>query len=171
MKNGANWSVVAEQGARRLAECLGKRGSERIVFAESCTCGMVVALLGQVPGISNWLCGSAVTYRESVKQQWIGVSSKTLHEKTAESTETTQEMAIGVLERTPEASFSAAVSGHLGPGAPMEVDGQVFVAVATRIEKPVILAAETFHLIAAHRTDRQYEASNCVFKLVVRNLS
>lgn len=41
-------------------------------------------------------------------------------------------MATGALEATPHADIAAAVTGHLGPGAPPEQDGLVFVAFAAR---------------------------------------
>ena len=43
--------------AQSLANCLNQR-QVGVVFAESCTAGLVAASLAQVPGISRWLCGS-----------------------------------------------------------------------------------------------------------------
>ncbi len=37
-----------------------QRTGHVIVFAESCTAGMIAATLGRIPGISEWLAGSAV---------------------------------------------------------------------------------------------------------------
>jgi nicotinamide-nucleotide amidase len=128
---------------------------------------MVAALLGQIPGISNWLCGSAITYRESVKQQWLGVSADTLAAHTAESLETTREMAIGVLKKSSEATFSAAVTGHLGPDAPPELDGRIFVAVAARVSiEPAVIRAEPCQLTSTLRVDRQLEAAHWVFQML-----
>ena len=44
-------------------------------------------------------------------------------------------MAASVLKMTPEAELAAAVTGHLGPNAPSELDGLVFVAVVWRPRK------------------------------------
>jgi nicotinamide mononucleotide (NMN) deamidase PncC len=41
-------------------------------------------------------------------------------------------MAVGVLIRTPEAQWSAAITGHLGPNAPPELDGLVYIGIARR---------------------------------------
>jgi nicotinamide mononucleotide (NMN) deamidase PncC len=41
-------------------------------------------------------------------------------------------MAVGVLERTPEADLAASVTGHLGPDAPAALDGVIYVGVARR---------------------------------------
>ena len=109
-----------------------RQSGTRVVFAESCTAGLVSAALGRMSGISNFHCGSAVVYRLDTKTRWLGVSEQLLCDEGAVSAAVAQEMAIGVLERTPEADLSAAITGHLGPNAPPEQDGLVFVALARR---------------------------------------
>ena len=152
--------------ARLLAKMLESRSTNRVVFAESCTCGLVAALLGSVPGISEYLCGSTVTYRESAKQQWLGVKQDTLAQFTAESMETTVEMATGVLGKTSEANFAAAITGNLGPDVDSDLDGLIFVVVARRnsdgesvIE---VLSKQSFNLKTETRLDRQQEAADLV---------
>ena len=55
-------------------------------------------------------------------------------------------MAIGVLRITPEAMFSAAITGHLGPAAPPELDGVIYVAVAQRLGSQLqVIAAVRKH--------------------------
>ena len=61
--------------AAKLAETLEQLGDQKVVFAESCTCGMAAALLGEVPGISNYFCGSQVVYRDLSKIDWLGVDA------------------------------------------------------------------------------------------------
>ncbi len=119
--------------AHDLAALLSHHGC-RIVFAESCTAGWLSALLSTIPGMSQFLCGSAVVYRESTKHSWLDVSAHNLHDPAigAVSPEVATQMAIGILERTPEADFAAAITGHLGPNAPPHQDGVAFIAVARR---------------------------------------
>lgn len=159
--------------AQKLAERKASQKNERIVFAESCTAGLVSALMGQVPGISEFLCGSAVAYRESIKRDWLGVCGETIEEFTSESAETTQAMAVKVLERTEEATCSAAVTGHLGPDAPPRIDGKVYVVVAAKDEsgqiKPILLS--TFQLQTQQRFERQYEAATRVIESVLEFVS
>jgi len=162
----------ARELAQQLAACLQQQDTpdnpRRIVLAESCTAGLVAALLGQVPGISNYLCGSAVTYRASVKQDWLGVSAEVVETHTTESIETTMAMAIGVLNKTQEANFSAAITGHLGPDAPPEIDGKVFVAIAARIDGSVeIVLKHEAQLNSATRMERQYEAAATVLERLI----
>ena len=158
---------AAQRSAQALVEQLEVNQTDRLVIAESCTAGLVSGLLAQVPGVSQWLCGSAVTYRESVKREWLGVSATTLASYLAESIETTSEMALGVLQRTSEAKFSVAITGHLGPDAPPATDGQVFIAVAVRIgEGTGIYSTHRHKLDSRERVARQYEAADCVLRVV-----
>ena len=122
---------IAHAVATDLATQLST-SQQKIVFAESCTAGMAAALLGGCPGISAWLCGSAVTYREETKTRWLNIDSLLLKQFSAESAETTRQMAEAVLQKTPEANVAAAITGHLGPQAPPEIDGRIFMAIAIR---------------------------------------
>jgi nicotinamide-nucleotide amidase len=156
--------------ATQLAELL-ERNELRIVFAESCTAGLASARLAAVPGISNWHCGSAVTYREATKIGWLGVSDQTLASHSAESAETTIEMATQVLSKTPEADVAAAITGHLGPKAPPELDGVAFVAVVRRGEDPQMGQVRRHRLESAERQSRMDEAARLVLAEAVRVIS
>jgi nicotinamide-nucleotide amidase len=145
--------------AERLARALAERQC-RIVFAESCTAGLVSALLAAVPGISNHLCGSWVTYREECKQAWLGIPAELIKEKTDVSQEVTERMAIESLRRTESAHIAAAITGHLGPDAPVVLDGVCFLAVAGRSgERIELLDQQRWVLEPAARTDRQRAAA------------
>ncbi len=108
--------------------------SDRLVLAESCTAGLVAAELGQIPGISEFLCGSMVVYRTPTKTAWLGISTVLLEnpEIGPVSAQVTTALAEAVLARTPEATVAAAITGHLGPGSPAALDGKVFCAIARR---------------------------------------
>jgi nicotinamide-nucleotide amidase len=104
----------------------------RIVLAESCTGGLVSALLTRIPGVSEFHCGSAVVYQIATKAEWLGVPKRLLRNPGPVSPEVAAKMATGVLAVTPHAEIAAAVTGHLGPGAPSGQDGLVYVAFARR---------------------------------------
>jgi PncC family amidohydrolase len=110
-----------------------KQTSTHIVFAESCTAGLVSAALARVPGISEFHCGSAVVYQVDTKKRWLGIGAGILHDPGPVSSEVAAAMAKGVLEKTPAADLALSITGHLGPNAPAEQDGLVFVGVATRM--------------------------------------
>lgn len=117
--------------ARDVAGCL-VRTDRQLVLAESCTAGLVAATLGAIPGISRHFCGSAVVYQEQTKTAWLKVGSPLLAEQGAVSGDVASAMATGVLAATPHADLGAAITGHLGPDAPEELDGQAYVAVQLR---------------------------------------
>ncbi len=117
------------EAASELAQQLAARGV-RVVFAESCTAGLASAVLATVPGVSQWHCGSAVTYREATKSSWLGVPPELIAQWGVVSEPVARQMALGVLRATPEADVAVAITGHLGPHAPVELDGVVYLAAA-----------------------------------------
>jgi PncC family amidohydrolase len=139
-----------ERRARELARLLRAR-SLRIVFAESCTGGLVSAVLAAIPGISEHYCGSAVVYRIETKSEWLGISRELLDDPGPVSGAAAEAMALGVLARTPEADLSVSVTGHLGPNAPEGFDGLVFISAADRSAdgQPRVLSAHEFRLDGA----------------------
>lgn len=158
---------------QELAQGLAHRRLH-LVLAESCTGGRAAALLTEVPGISQWFCGSSVTYRESVKHQWLQVAEELMHQHTAESQQTSDSMALGALSNTNEADLACAITGHLGPGVEIAVDGLVFLSIATRsspmdncdsaaakvsTSPAVIIYRNTRRLDSTSRTQRQLEAA------------
>lgn len=158
-----------EQVAENVGVILKKRDL-RVVFAESCTSGLIAASLGLVPGISGYLCGSAVVYREQTKIDWLGVGESTLENHSAESAATTKEIASGVLQRTMEADIALGITGHFGPNAP-ENDGVIFVAVCQRetnegTSETSVLADKRFQLKSTSRADRQREAATRALQLL-----
>jgi len=115
----------------RLLESAGRK----VVFAESCTGGLVSGTLTKIPGISNYHCGGLIVYRNQTKTAYLGIPKKLLEDPGPVSREVAELMAMGVLDKTPEADIAAAVTGHLGPNAPPKLDGLVFVAVAIRSDR------------------------------------
>jgi PncC family amidohydrolase len=117
--------------ARRVARLLRQLNC-KIVFAESCTGGLVSGALTKIPGISNFHCGGVVVYRNETKQAYLGIPAAVLQDPGPVSPHVAELMAKGVLQMTPEADLAAAVTGHLGPNAPPKLDGLVFMAVVGR---------------------------------------
>ena len=104
----------------------------KIVFAESCTGGLMSAVMATVPGISRVHCGSAVVYRLETKTEWLGVSASLLIDPGPVSEPVARAMVEGVLKCTPEADIAVAITGHLGPDAPDGQDGLIFVGTGVR---------------------------------------
>lgn len=161
--------TVASQIAAEVAAKLDATRTA-IVLAESCTAGLVSATLAEIPGISSWLCGSAVVYQEHTKKQWLGVDGETLNQHTAVSATVARQMAAGVLATTVQADLSAAITGHLGPGAPPHQDGLVFIAVARRHHGEDEIRVLEFRLVSKDRRERQHEAACIVLKEILAAL-
>lgn len=161
-----------ERIAKEIAKLLSQRG-EKLVLAESCTCGMVAAQLGRVPGISESLCGSAVVYRPETKRKWLRVSKRCIVKYTTESIEVAQELASGVLKNTPEAEWSVGVVGHLNFDAAKNQTGIVYVCIARRTKKNKIKIKQLLEhkLTAVDRAGRQKEAVEVCLTYLGRTLT
>src|SRR5690606_35106259 len=99
--------------------------------AESCTGGMIAHLMTNVPGSSDVLLESAVTYSERAKHERLGVKNKTLNEHGAVSQQTAEEMARG-MRKISGAEICVAVTGIAGPGGgtPEKPVGTVWLGAA-----------------------------------------
>ncbi|QDT13283.1 CinA family protein [Planctomycetes bacterium K23_9] len=151
-------SLIA--ASTRTAQLLASTDS-KLVFAESCTSGLLAATLSQLPGISQHFCGSFVTYRESMKSDALGVPPAIIKIHTAVSRQTTASMLEGALQQSSEATVALAITGHLGPNAPADLDGRVFIACQHKNgDAPTELHLK---LESSQRTDRQHEAATAAF--------
>lgn len=154
-----------------------KASRRRLVLAESCTGGLVAASLVGIAGISDWLSGSAVVYRDGTKCRWLDVSETDLADPaiTAVSDVVARQMAEGVLRKTPEADWGLSTTGHLGPGASSSMDGLVFFGTAQREGERIVSRAEQVRLVSptpagptdhAGRAARQREAALMAMRAV-----
>lgn len=119
--------------AAALVQSLKQR-EHQLVLAESCTAGMAAATLAGIPGASSVLVGSAVVYQVPTKQHWLGIPAKHFEEFDVVSGETSLAMAEGILTKTPWATVAAAITGHLGPDAPIELDGVAWATVVVKLD-------------------------------------
>lgn len=85
-----------------------------ISFAESCTGGLAVSKIVNVPNASSVLEGSFVTYSNSFKVETLNVSEETLQNYGAVSDECVREMALG-LNQVTNSDIAIAISGIAGP--------------------------------------------------------
>ena len=86
-----------------------------ISFAESCTAGLAVGALVDVPSASAVLDASFVTYANEAKVRYAHVREETLAAYGAVSEETALKMAEGVAKET-GAEVGVGISGIAGPG-------------------------------------------------------
>lgn len=104
----------------------------KIATAESCTGGMVAQALTSVPGASDALEGTVVSYSNQVKHQVLGVSQSTLDAFGAVSSQTACEMAAGVRSRL-ACDAAVSITGIAGPsgGVPGKPVGTVWIGIST----------------------------------------
>jgi len=114
---------------RRLIE-----HGQTVATAESCTGGLIGALLTERPGSSRAFVGGAIVYANPEKTRQLGVREATLATHGAVSEEVVLEMAKGALERF-GTTHAVAVSGVAGPdgGTPEKPVGTVWLALASRV--------------------------------------
>lgn len=85
-----------------------------ISLAESCTGGELARLITSVPGLSACFLGGIIPYDTAKKVKLLGVSEKTLREKTVVSEEVAQEMSLGC-QKLFETDIALSTTGVSGP--------------------------------------------------------
>jgi nicotinamide-nucleotide amidase len=134
-----DWGDLADSFLKACA-----RRKILVATAESCTGGMIIALLTDIPGSSSMVDRGFVTYSNEAKTEMIGVSPETLEKHGAVSAETAHEMAAGALENS-RAGITLAVTGIAGPdgGSAEKPVGLVWFGLALS-GKPVVTEKRIF---------------------------
>lgn len=94
---------------------VAKANGIKIALAESCTGGMIAASITDVPGSSDVLQGSAVTYSNEAKEKLLGVGRDIIIKAGAVSRECAAQMADGA-RKIYRADLALSVTGIAGPG-------------------------------------------------------
>ena len=104
-----------------------------IATAESCTGGLIAAMLTDVPGSSAAVLGGSVAYANAMKQSQLGVPEDLLKQHGAVSPQVVMAMAIGALKHS-AADVALSTSGIAGPtgGTPDKPVGTVWIGLARR---------------------------------------
>jgi len=126
---------------KRAAEVVktAKECRRTMVTAESCTGGLLAAVLAEAPGAGKQLQGGFVTYTKDQKTIALGIPRALLERESAVSEAVARAMAEGALGRS-IADLSVSITGVAGPqpdedGNPV---GLVHIAAARR-------ASSTWH--------------------------
>ncbi len=128
-------AVFAVDDHLGIVELVGDRLRTRgwtLACAESCTGGLLGAMVTDIAGSSTWFLGSAVTYANEAKVALVGVTQETLDEHGAVSEAIAREMARGAREAF-GSDVGIGVTGVAGPGGgtPQKPVGTVHVAITT----------------------------------------
>ncbi len=110
-----------------------KSSKKTISVAESCTGGAIAAMITSISGSSEVFNGSIVSYSNSIKKAWLGVSEDTFKSYGAVSELCIREMLEGTLKRS-SSDFALATSGIAGPlgGSQSKPVGTVFVGARAK---------------------------------------
>lgn len=113
-----------------------------VATAESCTGGMMAALLTDIEGAGHGFDRGFVTYSRDSKSELLGIDSAVLDRNEAVSEVVAKAMAEGALNRS-KANIAVGVTGFAGPAGPGHEEGLVHFAVA-RSERPTTHRVEHF---------------------------
>ena len=121
--------AVLQDAEALLAICRQKKLT--LATAESCTGGLVAALLTEIPGSSDVFQGGAVAYANNAKLELANVKSSTIALFGAVSGQASNEMARGIAKRL-KADLAVSITGIAGPGGGTELKpvGTVHFSVA-----------------------------------------
>ncbi len=109
----SSWRALLLEADRVLAAC--RRRGLKLATAESCTGGLVAALLTEIPGSSDVVDRGFVTYSNRAKNALLGVSNKALAEHGAVSEIVARQMADGARRRA-RVDLAVSITGIAGPG-------------------------------------------------------
>ena len=102
----------------------------KLATAESCTGGLIAAMITSIAGSSEIFDRGFVTYSNQAKMDMLGVQPHTLEKYGAVSAQTAEEMAAGALKNS-LADIAISVTGIAGPGggSPEKPVGTVYIGL------------------------------------------
>lgn len=157
--------VTSELGeTARYVLAAFREAGHTIVTAESCTGGLIAALLTDIAGSSDVFERGFVTYSNEAKQECLGVREEILAQYGAVSAETAMAMAEGALAHS-RASIAVSVTGIAGPGggSTEKPVGLVFVGIAG----PMGLFVEELQLGAVGRELIRAQTAQAALEMLV----
>ena len=123
--------IIPHNPAGQLLEVFSQRGL-RLASAESCTGGLVGALVTAMPGSSAVFSGGFMTYTNQMKTDLLGVDPALIGQYTEVSAPVAKAMASGARART-GADIAVSLTGVAGPGGGSERTpvGTVYIGVCS----------------------------------------
>lgn len=138
-----------------------------VATAESCTGGLIITLLTEIPGSSDVVDRGYVTYSNKAKQDMLGVPGRLLVQYGAVSAQVAAAMAEGAVVNS-GAGIAIAVTGIAGPGGgtARKPVGLVFVAAAVGQAKAITQE----HLFTGNRQQVRLQAVEAALGLAQKAL-
>jgi PncC family amidohydrolase len=138
----------------------------QLATAESCTGGLLAAVLTSVPGCSECFSYGLITYSNEAKERLLQVPRLTLESYGAVSAETAAAMARGVTKLA-NADIGLSITGVAGPGGGSAEKplGLVYLALAVSDQ-----AITTKHNFSGSRDEVRGQAATAALKLLAQFL-
>lgn len=133
-----------------------KKQKRKVVTAESCTGGLVVQRLTQVPGASDWVWGGFVTYQVAAKENILNVNLE--NPESSVSSDCSERLALSALKKS-HCDIALGITGYMGPtgGTSSVPIGTVFISVVDSKGKKL---NETVSLPIRPRSTLQWGAAS-----------
>lgn len=136
----AKYTFSKTQGVSLAAHVIDQLQQKKfhLFGAESCTGGMGIEMLTEIPGASQVIHGGIISYSNDVKINELFVKKDTLENYGAVSEETSREMVLGALKKNPaKQAIAYSITGIAGPsgGSPDKPVGTVYISVANSLGK------------------------------------
>lgn len=150
--------------SERAVELL-REGHKTCTFAESLTGGMIASSLISIPGASEVIEGSIVSYSDRVKMKLLEIDERIIRDKTAVSASCAVAMAQGARTLF-EADYAISATGYAGPGGGTETDpaGSFYIGFADAGGS----GAEKFCLPNCSRDEVRRYAVSCALAMLVK---
>ena len=142
-------NYIFSEGDDTIADAVGKLLAARrktLATAESCTAGLLGAMITETPGSSRYYAGGWIVYSNAMKTACLGVPAALIRRHGAVSEAVVREMAEGALKKA-HADYALAITGIAGPGGatPAKEVGTVWIALARGSQgRSAVASAEKF---------------------------
>jgi nicotinamide-nucleotide amidase len=161
---------VFSADGRSMEEVVGAMLADRVLTisaAESCTGGLILSRLTDVPGSSRYVLGGAVAYSNESKTELANVPPALIAEHGAVSEAVAVALADGIRART-GSSLALGVTGIAGPGggSPQKPVGTVAIALTGGELEPKVRLFSFF----GGRPQVKFQASQAALDMVRRRL-
>lgn len=153
--------------ARKVIDA-NRVAGRKIALAESCTGGLVAAALTEVPGSSDVVGASFVTYSNEAKTSMLGVSMELIETFGAVSIAVAWAMARGAVEHS-GADIAVAITGVAGPGGGSDKKpvGTVVFGRARKGSDAEDIVADKRHFGDLGRGGVRLQAALCALELLM----
>lgn len=147
---------------------LAREKDVTVATAESCTGGLLSALLTEIPGASAVFDRGFVTYSNVAKMERLEVPETLLATHGAVSEEVARAMAEGALKHSP-ASLSVSITGIAGPGGATAAKPLGLIHFACAMTGKPTLSAH--HIFSGNRSEIRLQAVQTALGICISRIN